>query len=60
MRVFQPTVYNGDGSASSPGGGFSSATGASAGQVPAGTQVSNPSTGQTGNADGYGGVHINK
>lgn len=47
-------------STSTPGGGYTSAIGADAGtynNVPAGTQVTNTSTGQRGIADGNGGVH---
>jgi hypothetical protein len=46
----------GDGSPSSPGGGFSSPNGTPASQTPAGTQVRTPD-GRTGTSDGYGGVH---
>lgn len=41
------------------GTGFSTNDGKSPGDVAAGTFVRNPSTGQTGNADGFGGVHVN-
>ena len=42
------------------GTGFATSGGAQVNQVPAGTIVYNPATGQSGNADGYGGVNIYK
>lgn len=48
----------GNGSHSSSGGGFQAPSGAPPSQVPASTQVTNPSTGQQGVADAHGGVHI--
>jgi hypothetical protein len=47
----------GNGSPSTPGGGYRSGDGKPARDVPAGTQVKNPATGKTGTSDGYGGVH---
>jgi hypothetical protein len=45
---------------SASGSGFGTQDGKSPSQVPAGTTVWNPSTGQSGNADGYGGVNVYK
>lgn len=42
------------------GTGFATSDGKSASEVRAGTLVYNPATGQNGNADGYGGVWVNK
>jgi putative alpha-1,2-mannosidase len=45
---------------STNGGGFADGNGVPASQVPVGSPVYNPGTGQTGTSDGYGGVHVNK
>ncbi len=42
------------------GTGFATSDGKSSSDVRAGTLVYNPATGQTGNADGYGGVNVDK